>query len=162
MLDEQSGETGAHGGQGDFAQHSWMKNDTPQDIQRSSGGASRFFYTAKASKAERNAGCEGMEATEYQMHRPPDSDPAKVPLVNKNYHPTVKPVALMEYLCKLTATPTGGIVLDPFAGSGSTGIAAYKTNRGYVLIDKDPDYCKIAEKRIQDERDKFALFEQNP
>ena len=137
-----------------------------------SGGASRFFYCAKSSRAERNAGCEGMEAKPipYEEYREnvgttksyvseyPDGTPRPM---NKpqNHHPTVKPLALMEYLCKLTKTPTGGIVLDPFGGSGSTGIAAYKTNRHYILIEKEADYCKIAEKRIQDERDKYPLFD---
>jgi len=66
----------------------------------------------------------------------------------RNDHPTVKPLKLMEYLCILTKTPTGGIVLDPFAGSGTTGMACKKTGRSYILIEKDPDYVKIAERRI--------------
>jgi len=86
-----------------------------------SGGASRFFYCAKASKKERG----------------PD-----------NKHPTVKPLALMEYLCKLTKTPAGGVVLDPFGGSGTTALACLRTGRGYILIDKEEDYCKIAKRRI--------------
>lgn len=85
------------------------------------GGASRFFYCAKASKKERGEG---------------------------NFHPTCKPLALMEYLCKLTKTPTGGIVLDPFGGSGTTALACIKTGRDYVLIEKEPEYCEIANKRI--------------
>jgi len=89
------------------------------------GGASRFFYVAKASREERNMGCEG------------------------NNHPTVKPLKLMEYLRELTKTPTGGIVLDPFGGSGTTGMAAKKTKRDYILIEKEPEYCKIAEARIK-------------
>lgn len=90
-----------------------------------SGGASRFFYCAKASKSERNAGLpEGM----------------------KNTHPTVKPQKLMEYLCTLTKTPTGGIVLDPFCGSGSTLKAAKKVGREYIGIDIDD--CEIAKRRI--------------
>jgi len=54
----------------------------------------------------------------------------------------------MEYLCMLTKTPTGGTVLDPFAGSGTTGLACMNTNRQWVLIEKEDDYCRIAEKRI--------------
>ena len=67
----------------------------------------------------------------------------------QNHHPTVKPLALMEYLCKLTKTPTGGIVLDPFMGSGTTGMACVNTGRGFIGIEKEPEYFEIAEKRIQ-------------
>jgi len=89
--------------------------------------ASRFFYVAKASRAERNIGCKGFI----------------------NTHPTVKPIKLMEYLCKLTKTPYGGIVLDPFGGSGTTALACIKTGRPFVLIEKEEEYCKIANARIQ-------------
>jgi len=86
-----------------------------------SGGASRFFYTAKASPGER---------------------------APYNNHPTVKPLALMRHLCKLTSTPTGGVVLDPFAGSGSTLVAAVWEDRPYIGIELNPDYVKIAQKRV--------------
>ena len=88
------------------------------------GGASRFFYCPKASKSERNAGIN-----------------------SKNNHPTVKPVKLMEYLIKLV-TPPNGVVLDPFTGSGSTGIAARNLGFRFVGIEKEKEYCEIAEKRI--------------
>jgi len=61
----------------------------------------------------------------------------------------VKPLKLMEYLCELTKTPTGGIVLDPFGGSGTTAIACINTGRDYILIEKEQEYCAIAEKRIE-------------
>ena len=169
LLDEQSGELKSGSGNNTVgyqkagAINSWTghtKNDTPMIYD--SGGASRFFYCAKSSKAERNAGCEGMEAKEnntYGDYQGTSEHGAKLDVKKHNHHPTVKPLALMEYLCKLTKTPTGGIVLDPFAGSGTTGIAAYKTNRQYILIEKEREYCDIAEKRIQEERDKYALFE---
>lgn len=96
-----------------------------------SGGASRFFYSAKASKSEKNAGL-------------------KDGLLNK--HPTVKPISLMSYLCKLV-TPENGIVLDPFAGSGSTGCGAVQEGFRYIGIDlnDDPDVpcTEIANHRIQ-------------
>ena len=92
------------------------------------GGASRFFYVAKASKSERNAGCEEIDG---------------------NKHPTIKPLKLMEYLCTLTKTPTGGIVLDPFAGSGTTCMACKRTGRPFIGIEQDKEYCKIAEARIK-------------
>jgi site-specific DNA-methyltransferase (adenine-specific) len=91
------------------------------------GGASRFFYNAKVSKKERNIGLEeGTTST----------------------HPTVKPVKLMRYLCRLI-TPPGGVVLDPFMGSGSTGISALKEGFRFIGMDMDEEYCKIAEQRIK-------------
>jgi len=126
-----------------------------------SGNASRFFksiiYQAKASKSERNRGCEGLEEKSYTMNSSPkrqvidgvqqDVDFTTKPLSNKNNHPTVKPIALMEYLIKMV-TPKGGIVLDPFAGSGSTLIACKKLGRDYIGIEMEEDYIKIAEARL--------------
>jgi len=65
-----------------------------------------------------------------------------------NFHSTVKPLALMRYLCKLTKTPTGGVVLDPFMGSGTTGMAAVLEGRDFIGIEREPEYFAIAEKRI--------------
>jgi len=96
-------------------------------IYTDEGSAARFFYCAKASRKERNAGL-------------PDGESSS--------HPTVKPLALMRYLCKLTATPTGGTVLDMFAGSGSTGCAAVLEGRDFIGIDLDADYVEIARRRI--------------
>lgn len=117
----------------------------------SKGGASRFFYCAKASKAERNAGCEGMEEKPKNTRRGDGNA-----LYNStnfqpmaNTHPTVKPLKLMEYLCTLTKTPTGGLVLDPFMGSGTTGIACKLTGREFIGIEREKEYCKIAEARIK-------------
>ncbi len=180
LLDEQSGELtsgakdGSYDGWGTGREIYGDVKPYHHHCRASSGGASRFFYCAKSSRAERNAGCEGMEAKSGadKTGRKPgspglvgnaalgyDANPYANGTPSKNHHPTVKPLALMEYLCKLTKTPTGGIVLDPFAGSGSTGIAAYMTGRQYILIEKEADYCKIAERRIQEERDKYALLE---
>ena len=75
-----------------------------------------------------------------------------------NFHPTCKNLSLMEYLCILTKTPTGGIVLDPFAGSGSTLIAAKNTGRDFVGIEKESDYCVIANARIKTIRKNLTLF----
>ncbi|HCX22737.1 MAG TPA: site-specific DNA-methyltransferase, partial [Cytophagales bacterium] len=66
-----------------------------------------------------------------------------------NNHPTVKPLKLMEYLCTLTKTPTGGIVLDPFMGSGTTGVASVNTGRDFIGIERKVEYFKIAEARIR-------------
>jgi site-specific DNA-methyltransferase (adenine-specific) len=84
------------------------------------GSAARFFYTAKASRDDRDPG---------------------------NTHPTVKPTDLMRYLCRLV-TPPGGIVLDPFAGSGSTGKAAELEGFDSILIEQDPASYAIAQQRI--------------
>ena len=87
-------------------------------------GAHLFFYCAKASAAERNRGLpDGM----------------------RNTHPTVKPLALMAYLCKLVAPP-GAVILDPFMGSGSTGVAAQRWR--FIGIDQDADAVAIARARI--------------
>jgi DNA modification methylase len=114
------------------------------------GGASRFFYQAKVSKKERNMGLDGFEDKDkfdnksqmWQNIEGKELKPAK------NNHPTVKPVSLMAYLCRLV-TPEGGIVLDPFMGSGSTGIAAQLEGFKFCGMEMDEDYFKIAESRIE-------------
>lgn len=122
-----------------------------------SGGASRFFYVAKASKRERNAGLEGMperaagvmDDDAYVWPKNGDGTPRnkKVEL-RANHHPTVKPIKLMEYLIRLI-TPAGGIVLDPFMGSGSTGVAALDLGFDFIGIERNKEYFEIARKRIQ-------------
>jgi hypothetical protein len=92
-----------------------------------SGSAARFFYCPKASKKDRNEGCGELE--------------------KGNNHATVKPTALMAYLCRLI-TPTGGVVLDPYMGSGSTGKAAVREGFSFVGIELDPDYYEIAKARV--------------
>lgn len=121
-----------------------------------SGGASRFFYCAKASTSERNAGLDGMPLHQGPIHldggpwtenKTAKSGEAKR-LPRQNFHPTVKPVKLMEYLVRLI-TPPGGIVLDPFMGSGTTGIAAKMVGVGFVGIEIDSSYFNIAKMRIE-------------
>jgi site-specific DNA-methyltransferase (adenine-specific) len=118
------------------------------------GGASRFFYQAKVSKAERNMGLEGFEETTKPTDgyirtnkETADKFGANRKGLTKNTHPTVKPVQLMAYLCRLI-TPPNGIVLDTFMGSGSTGIAARIEGFRFVGMEMDEDYFKIAEARI--------------
>jgi len=130
MLDEQSGISKSTGGSGEKSRGALGKNVYGKyslNIKTSNagglgdtGGASRFFYCAKASKKERGEG---------------------------NKHPTVKPVKLMEYLITLV-TPPNGIVLDPFFGSGTTGIAAVNLGYNYIGFEISKEYCIIAEKRI--------------
>lgn len=115
------------------------------------GGASRFFYTAKASVGEKNEGLDDMEEVAAgAMEGNHDGSLSGHIVMAKNYHPTVKPVDLMRYLCKLTRTPTGGLVLDPFLGSGTTGIAAFLEHRDFIDIEIDKGYAEIARKRIDD------------
>ena len=116
-------------------------------------GAARFFYCAKASKGDRDEGLGAMELTPVnernQYANPPDKrmdhEQARNPA--HNHHPTVKPTALMQYLCRLV-TPPGGTVLDPFMGSGSTGRGAALEGFDFVGIDLDADYIEIARRRI--------------
>ena len=111
---------------------------------------SRFFYCAKASKKDRD---EGLEGEEKECGVKNDSgrgfsegDPYKK-VLKKNNHPTVKPTALMSYLCRLI-TPPNGVVLDPYMGSGSTGKAAIREGFSFVGIELDPDYYNIAKARV--------------
>jgi site-specific DNA-methyltransferase (adenine-specific) len=126
MLDEQSGfsrsssggrSTGRNFGQ-DYDDKS--SKNLPRTGYNDSGGASRFFYCAKASKKERGEG---------------------------NNHPTVKPVSLIKYLVTLV-TPPDGVCLDPFMGSGTTAVACKKLNRNYIGFEISKEYCKIANERI--------------
>ena len=128
MLDEQTGQLKS----GDLRGQPRGKNKNvygaagstignPRFYKGDSGGASRFFYCARASKSERG---------------------------EDNNHPTVKPLKLIEYLCDLTMPPMGGVLLDPFGGSGTTGIACKNLNRKCILIDKEQESCEIAVNRL--------------
>lgn len=117
------------------------------------GGASRFYYCAKPSKAERNAGLNhltkksgGSNARGFTADVANGND-RNAP--THNHHPTVKPLELMQWLCRLV-TPKGGIVLDPFCGSGTTGRAAVAEGFSFVGIELDPEYAAIARARIAD------------
>ena len=115
-----------------------------------SGNSSRFFksiiYQAKASKSERNKGCEGLEEKEgIRTNAPRENEDKKTP-TRTNNHPTVKPIALMEYLIKMI-TPKGGVVLEPFAGSGSTLVAAKENDFNFIGIELTEDYIPIIEAR---------------
>lgn len=118
-----------------------------------SGGASRFFYVAKASRAERERGLESAETgppmggyrtaglSDPRMDRPQQRNPTRNP------HPCVKPLALMRWLVRLVTEP-GDVVLDPFMGSGTTGMACRAEGRRFVGIELDPEYAEIARRRI--------------
>lgn len=130
MLDEQTGvltSGKSNGFKGDYTANIYGKyaNNVinPETVYGDSGGASRFFYCAKSSKKERGEG---------------------------NNHPTVKPIDLIKYLIKLV-TPSEGIVLDPFAGSGTTALAAVQLSASFILIEKQLEYAEIAMNRIKNE-----------
>jgi hypothetical protein len=109
--------------------------------------AARFFYVPKASKADRDAGVDGEPRVAGGMQGRADGSMGSITL-RKNHHPTVKPTELMRYLCRLV-TPPGGVVLDPFMGSGSTGKAAILEGFRFIGIDLNPEYIEIAKARIQ-------------
>jgi site-specific DNA-methyltransferase (adenine-specific) len=131
--------------------------EEPTVLIGDSGGASRFFYCAKASRSERNAGLDGMEATKragdgdgsIQQPKLDRQSPREnwTPHATANHHPTVKPVTLMSWLVKLVAQPNE-VVLDPFMGSGTTGVACVAEGRKFLGIEKDAEYVKIAQARI--------------
>jgi site-specific DNA-methyltransferase (adenine-specific) len=126
-----------------------------------SGGASRFFpvfrYEPKASRADREQGCDGLPARTgaEAVDREEGSAGTQSPRAGanrtassvRNHHPTVKPQGLMRWLCRLI-TPPGGTVLDPFAGSGSTGVAALLEGFGFVGVEREPEYAAIARSRL--------------
>jgi DNA modification methylase len=112
-------------------------------------GTSRFFYTAKASKSEREAGLEGFplkRAGALSGEETREDRPTNHPM-RANVHPTVKPIDLMRYLIRLI-TPPHGTVLDPFMGSGSTGCAAALEGVSFIGIEREPEYFAIAQQRV--------------
>jgi site-specific DNA-methyltransferase (adenine-specific) len=130
-----------------------------------SGGASRFFYCAKPGRSERDIGCEdlpirtGGEATD----RVDGTDGLNSPRAGsgrtggaRNTHPTVKPLSLMRWLIRLV-TPPGGVVLDPFLGSGTTAMACIPEHCGYIGIEKEKESFIIAEHRIAGMMQRQAL-----
>ena len=163
LLDEQAPKTGAfapvksgYNGEsnGIYGDYSTKGDDGASFHADGLQGASRFFYCPKSSKNERNAGLDGCE--EKKMGRNQSSLDGGKMLTGSgnersntkiNFHPTVKPIKLIEYLVKLI-TPPNGVVLDPFMGSGTTGIAAKNLGHRFIGIEMDKEYCEIAQKRI--------------
>lgn len=124
------------------------------------GEPSRFFYCAKTSKAQRNRGLEGMPEKNppgSKRSKPAEGRASPLGAPRANHHPTVKPQKLMEYLIKLI-TPPQGVVLDPFMGSGSTGVACKNLGFGFIGIDMNEEYVEIAKKRIGKPPDQSALY----
>jgi site-specific DNA-methyltransferase (adenine-specific) len=172
LLDEQSGQTkpskgrtGKVGGQQGLYENGHSPDYESTWPTDNGGGASRFFYVAKASKRDRNEGLEDLEDSGQHKwngsvgHRGvgdyyPDGTPRPVNPM-KNFHPTVKPTALMQYLIKLV-TPPGGTVLDPFTGSGSTGKAAILDSFYFIGIEMTEEYLPIIEGRLKHAEAKVA------
>ena len=167
MLDEQTGtlrsgfmKAGHPYGQGDGQNvYGKLTGKTKSDTYGDSGGASRFFYCAKASKKERNMGLEDVEPTTVDdgRNKPIDNPFLRGKTPRRNTHPTVKPVKLMEYLITLI-TPPNGIVLDPFLGSGTTALAALNLGRFFIGIELNEEYCEIARRRIEQHKTQTKLF----
>lgn len=141
LLDEQTGE---------------LTSGNDAIFRSDSGGPSRFFYVAKPSREERDYGCEGLparsggEATDRQDGSAGVNSPragAGRTGGSRNVHPTVKPVELMRWLVRLV-TPPDGVVLDPFTGSGTTGMACRYELRRFIGIEREAEYVAIAERRI--------------
>jgi hypothetical protein len=136
-LDEQSGDRPGMSGGGahrdSYEGGMFGTIDSTSTARGDLGGASRFFFCARASRAEREFGCE---------HLPPSERGVR------NWHPTLKPMELMRWLCRLV-TPKAGLILDPFAGSGSTGCAAVVEGFRFFGIEREAAYVDIARARIQ-------------
>jgi len=124
---------------------------SPNLLSDNGGSAARFFYTAKASKSERNAGLEGFEEVRVTDGRKTEHHTGHLRTSPKvNYHPTVKPLSLTKYLANLIKPPTGGRLLVPFSGSGSEMIGALQAGWDYVEgVELTEEYIPIAEARIK-------------
>jgi DNA modification methylase len=127
-------------------QRHWPANVTlshPAILDGQAANLSRLFFCAKATRVEREAGCEQLPARPAQLYKG-SARPARV---RHNVHPTVKPLALMSWLVRL-AVPEGGVVLDPFCGSASTGIAAVTEGRRFLGIELEGEYIDVACARL--------------
>jgi DNA modification methylase len=148
----------------------WNPDTVANDTYGDSGGASRFFYCPKVSKSERNEGLGDFpikQSSSMSGRRSPEDMSAfkidndvtgRFVTERQNIHPTVKPVDLMLYLIRLV-TPKGGVTLDPFMGSGSSGKAAVRGGFDFIGIEREDEYFKIAEARIEYERNKPIIVE---
>ncbi len=157
LLDEQSGELGICGNtHSDERQHGGGSfgggRISLDNLYKDAGGASRFYYVAKPSREEREYGTVGLAEKARDESRkegnPGGDNPRNRGLQRRgNFHPTVKPVELMRWLVKLV-TPPNGLVLDPFTGSGTTGMACRYEQRRFLGIEREAEYVAIAEARI--------------
>ena len=148
--------TKPHNGDGkplDTRGNGWGFKRMPSLLSDNGGSASRYFYTPKASKRDRDEGLDEFELVSAGVGALRDGNRNNTE-PRRNVHPTVKPTALMQYLVRLVC-PKGSVILDPFMGSGSTGKAvAYENkerNAGYsfIGIEQNPEYVEIAKARIE-------------
>lgn len=154
MLDEQTGELTAATSRTDTDSRNeyFAKGGTAGVVYQDRGGASRFYYIAKPSREERDFGTHGLPTRQRDESRKDGNqggdNPRNRGLQQRgNFHPTVKPVELMRWLVRLV-TPPGGLVLDPFLGSGTTGMACRYEHRQFIGIEREAEYIAIAERRI--------------
>jgi DNA modification methylase len=142
------------GGEGTNCYGEYNRIATPK--RGDSGSAARFFYCPKTNKKDRNEGCEDLpiRSAGEMVNRTEGSAGIENPRAgagrtsgSQNNHPTVKPTELMRYLCRLV-TPAGGIILDPFMGSGSTGKAALLEGFQFIGVELEAEYLPIAAARI--------------
>jgi site-specific DNA-methyltransferase (adenine-specific) len=184
ILDEQSGERKSNGkynkdgtwmNNGDGFIRTWdVEYDKLNKYAGQTGGASRFFYVAKASQWERNYGLDGFEKQQIvggggltaNLREDGSLETASaggkfgsIKALKSNIHPTVKPIKLMQYLIRLV-TPPNGIVLDPFAGSGTTGIACKIDGFEFVGLELSEEYTEIANSRIQSFNEELLLLDE--
>jgi site-specific DNA-methyltransferase (adenine-specific) len=176
ILDEQSGERKGwadqnHNSFNPYGGNSLNESNTQRDgIHKGyndNGGASRFFYCPKASKKDRDEGLDTFKENKRKLWDgneeqnsigklyPDGTNRPEYKL--KNIHPTVKPTDLMGYLIRLV-TPKGGVVLDPFMGSGSTGKAAVREGMEFIGIEREEEYYEIAKQRIENETNKRKFW----
>ena len=131
------------------------RDEAGSTFQGDSGSAARFFYCAKADRADRNDGCEHMARKPLNWssgtQNPGSFQAEGTDRTSPNHHPTVKPTDLMRYLCRLV-TPAGGLILDPFMGSGSTGRGAVLEGFRFIGIEREAEYIEIAQARIDSAR----------
>lgn len=167
------------------ASSGWSGGSSPNRVKATfaanTGSAARFFYCAKASKRDRDEGLEGFLQKRIGHNLSTNAcarcgkrikangsggkcecgdlrETIKIEMASRNHHPTVKPTDLMRYLCRLI-TPPGGVVLDPFTGSGSTGKGAVLEGFCFIGIERDAEYIEIARARIEwAERQQPALI----
>jgi len=122
----------------------------------------RYFYCPKASKKERNFGLIDLEEKQYSFDgrkKEIENPFQRNKSVAKNNHPTVKPIKLMQYLCRLI-TPKGGTVLDPFMGSGTTGLACEAEGFDFIGIEKEEEYFETAKARLKSQEKQMVLHGQ--
>jgi site-specific DNA-methyltransferase (adenine-specific) len=144
LLDEQSGESVSQAAmmQAGPESEGWGLHTRQPGVRghNDSGGASRFFYVAKAAKAERNFGLDGFSTEVAGTGALRDGGRESKPRANT--HPTVKPVALMAYLIRMVARK-GSVILDPFMGSGTTAVAAIQEGVAWIGCEREAEYVKI-------------------